>query len=250
VRSKLKKGVQRGSSGKNLTSLFLTIYADHELEIILRPFLKLRPPTTSDPYDHPTLRLGEEGGIIWNTQQIVLTLKSPPHLLSPCLSRVVRGSEGVGGQNFKNGLKVISSSWSAYIRWEMSRSNFFRSGLNFFQLWPHLMTAFDLVRKNDYGKICSSSTGLQHASVVLGSRGDPSFGLWPWPWMPLQVKVGDKNSYLDVFYKERPPIRGLVILTHSFKIRLFWVVEARKLTRVSWPLTVPSSFIITYSKLY
>jgi len=85
--------------------------------------------------------------------------------------------------NFKKCHKMISNSWLAHIR-EKLRSRIFSRltsyGL-FFQIWPHPMTAFDLVGKNDNWKVYSFSTGLQQASVILGSRGDPNFGLWPWP---------------------------------------------------------------------
>jgi len=43
------------------------IYTDHELEIILRPFLKFVPPTiplTPEPPDHPTMEIGEEEGMV------------------------------------------------------------------------------------------------------------------------------------------------------------------------------------------
>jgi len=97
--------------------------------------------------------------------------------------------------NFKKCHKMIFNSWLAHIHEKLRRRIFSRltsSGL-FFQIWPHPMTAFDLVGKNDNWKVYSLSTGLQQASVILGSRGDPNFGLWPWPWMTLQVKVTEKN---------------------------------------------------------
>jgi len=70
------------------------------------------------------------------------------------------------------------------------------------------LTPLDLLGK--HGNIYSSSTGLQYANLVLGSRGDPNFDLWPTPWMTSQVKMSEeKVAPRTLCHKNGPLVVGV-----------------------------------------